>query len=394
MPRKKNPKPNISANAKQRSWFERNPKKTLIGFLFAVFLLLDLVAGLLFIPADYHSFRRSHPVYHHGFYPHMNTSTKWGDRVYPLVTNSLGFIDSAPREVPLRSDEKRILLLGDSFTEGVGVGYEETFAGRLQALLRNQHIEFLNAGAVSYSPKLYYLKTQYLIEQQGLKFDELIVLIDISDIQDEMLYQSFKPGEENFVADLSEKVRKKLSRASYLYFSLSGMFKQAPPQHNVSGEDKDKQWADIHVWKAQLNPKLMENIGYYKTRGMWTIDASVFRKWGERGLELATENMSRLVALCNSNHIKLTLVVYPWPEQIFSHDLNSIQVSHWETFAADHQAGFLNLFPLFITGEEPRAVYDKFFIPGDEHWNAAGHALVADALYRYIEKTGNGLVPG
>ncbi|NQV76750.1 MAG: imidazole glycerol phosphate synthase subunit HisH, partial [Lutibacter sp.] len=42
----------------------------------------------------------------------------------------------------------------------------------------------------------YYYKTKYLIEEVGLDIDDLIVCIDISDIQNELVYQDFEPSEK------------------------------------------------------------------------------------------------------------------------------------------------------------------------------------------------------
>jgi hypothetical protein len=43
-----------------------------------------------------------------------------------VFTDSLGFKDASRRAVP---DRRRILFIGDSFTEGVGLPYEQTFVG-------------------------------------------------------------------------------------------------------------------------------------------------------------------------------------------------------------------------------------------------------------------------
>ena len=82
----------------------------------------------------------------------------------------------------------RLLLLGDSFVEGMGFSYGDTFAGRLAHELKAEGIEVLNGGTRSHSPKLYYLKLRYLTEVRGFKFDEVYVFVDISDIQDEIVY--------------------------------------------------------------------------------------------------------------------------------------------------------------------------------------------------------------
>jgi len=47
-------------------------------------------------------------------------------------------------EVPLRSDRKRVLFMGDSFTEALGVAYEESFVGRFAAAF--PQLDVLNGG--------------------------------------------------------------------------------------------------------------------------------------------------------------------------------------------------------------------------------------------------------
>jgi hypothetical protein len=85
--------------------------------------------------------------------------------------------------------------MGDSFVEGIGLDYDETFIGILDTMLKGsgREIETLNGGVLSYSPKLYYLKVEGLVDS-GLKVDHVIVFIDISDVQDEIVHERFRPG--------------------------------------------------------------------------------------------------------------------------------------------------------------------------------------------------------
>ena len=65
---------------------------------------------------------------------------------------------SARKKLP---GTRRILMLGDSFTEGDGVEYGETFSARLQAMLDStvlpERWEVINAGVGSYAPLVEYL---------------------------------------------------------------------------------------------------------------------------------------------------------------------------------------------------------------------------------------------
>ena len=176
--------------------FVRNPKKTLVFFLLSVFCTLDFVAGVIKAHKEM-KIGVQDPRYHHDLRKMSTFPSKWGGVTYVTTTNSLGFKDRAKRRVSLSAaaGKKRILLMGDSFTEGVGYPYEKTFAGLLEERLGTGY-EILNAAVQSYSPMLYYRKVRYLLEKVGLEFDELYVFIDISDAQDEVIYgMDFIPSE-------------------------------------------------------------------------------------------------------------------------------------------------------------------------------------------------------
>ena len=153
---------------KSKRWFDRNPKITFISFLIITIFFLDFISAIIFIPFDYNSFRCPDPYFHHGLLPNQSTKNKWGDNVFEMYTNSLGFKDKQCREISPAPDKnkKRILFIGDSFTEGVGMPWEDSFPGILQDKFPS--VEILNAAVVSYSPKFYSVKIKYLIEQTHL----------------------------------------------------------------------------------------------------------------------------------------------------------------------------------------------------------------------------------
>ncbi len=157
-------KPKAKKPEQIKNVFERNPRKTLVFTVAFFILILDGFAGAIFNPTKDRSFRCSNPYYHHDFLPNQNVETTWGTRRYRIFTNSLGFRDGTVRDVSLASKQKRILLMGDSYIEGMGMPYQDSVAGILGESLKADGIEVLNAAALSYSPKLYFLKTRYLIE--------------------------------------------------------------------------------------------------------------------------------------------------------------------------------------------------------------------------------------
>ena len=72
----------------------------------------------------------------------------------------------------------------------MGLPYERTFVGRFASAFPD--IDVLNAGVSSYAPSVYFMKIKSLLDA-GLQFDEVVVYVDISDVQDEAIYYRYGP---------------------------------------------------------------------------------------------------------------------------------------------------------------------------------------------------------
>jgi len=375
----------VTSDARERGWLRRHPRKTALALALVLLVAADQVLGRALIRPSPGSFRCSHPYYHHGFRPNIETTARWGEREYPMCTNSLGFRDRAPREVALEPAGRRILLMGDSFVEGIGVTWDESFAGLLAADL-GARAEVLNGAAVSYAPMIYRLKVEYLLREVGLRFDELLVFVDISDIQDEVNYKSFTPHLPGLGARLGARLEGFLATSSLVYDLVSRVRRQA--RGGVDNALDVDELAENEIYFRDLEayqqgkPREEVELGRWE----WTIAEPLMEAWGREGLELARADMHALVALCRERGIDVRVSVYPSPVQILMKDRDSIQVRYWRDFCAAEGIGFIDLFPLFLSGEtgRPRAVYNQYFIPGDMHWNAEGHRLVADELMRHL----------
>ena len=109
----------------------------------------------------------------------------------------------------------------------------------------------------------------------------------------------------------------------------------------------------------------------------WTFLDEEYQEYGIEGLQVAEKVMTKLSDFLAKRKIGLTVVVYPWPDQIVKRDLDSRQVLFWRDWAERNNAGFLNLFPAFIDQRPAEEVYRKYFIPYDNHFNEQGHEMVA-----------------
>src|SRR5262245_5944208 len=269
--------------------------------------------------------RIANPVYDHGFAADFAGHDVWGEVRYPLITNSLGFKDASPREVPLKSTSRRILLIGDSFAVGIGMPYEDSFAGLLQRAgqQRADKVEFLNAGVASYSPSVYYKKIKYLLDA-GLQLDEVVLFSDPSDVTDEATnyfcidddpkYHAFCTASEGSMQKATA-----LRKSDFLLdrFVVTNRLRIA-----------------IKRWSQALRGNRKRALSTDRGRIGWSIpgfdvSGETLPLGAEGGIVRSLQNMGRLADLLAARNIPLTIVVYPWAQQIAQGDRNSRQVSLW-----------------------------------------------------------------
>lgn len=305
-------------------------------------------------------YRIRSPMYHHDLAKNIHLEATWGPISYPYRTNSLGFRDAISREISKKSLSKRILFIGDSFTEGVGVRYEKTFVGILSDYYRKFNIEILNAGVTSYSPSIYYKKIEYLINDLDFHFDCLVVFLDISDIYDEAISYRVKDG---VVVD-----------ANLGLWEWKGILKNNSHLIRLADLIKDRTFE-----------RREEELALNDFRSMWTIDEARFKSYGLEGLDRAGKYMDKLHRILKKHEIGLIIGIYPWPDQIINNDLNSRQVFFWKNWARERSILLINLFPIFIDNKNSEETIRRYFIPSDLHWNEHGHRLVAQEILERLK---------
>jgi len=325
-----------------------------------------------------HRYRIQSLVYHHDLKPNQATIGAWGGAQYAVHTNSLGFKDQLVRNVALVSPRHRILFLGDSFTEGLGLEYSSTFVGMIGEALSGKNREVLNAGVSSSSPIIYWRKTKYLLETVGLRFDEAVVFIDISDAQDEATAYDL----DSYGNVIDRTVAPVIHQPLTFGFRLRSMVKE----ETVVSATLLKAIQNIRNREEVANDEEHMKYATGRDRALWTTEPRLWEQYGRFGVERERFYMDKLATLLSARHIPLTVAVYPWPDQIIQNDLDSKQVHIWQDWSREHGAKFINYFPDFISNgasmEGRKHVIEKFFIPHDVHWNREGHQLIAN---RFLE---------
>ena len=317
------------------------------------------------------------PVYNHGLKPNFSGQMRWGSNRYDIFTNSLGFRDASVREVPNQPTMRRVVVIGDSFTEGLGAPFEDTFVGKLYFAGQSaaEKTEFLNAGVVSYSPTVYYTKIKYFLER-GLKLDEVIVASDISDVQDE--------ATTYFCLDEIPEYRARCTEnRSALGPVVRAGFWDFDPRDSFAVSDAVVNTIKHYLyWYTGVTTRRLRHNG----RGGWTIpgfNVGNYLPLGvEGGIERSVRHMQALADLLAKRGIPLTIVVYPWPVQLYLNDRDSRQVKIWRDFCVKNCKQFIDTFPAFFAYKDahPSDWYGDLYIRGDEHFSKTGNQLAFEEI--------------
>ena len=359
-----------------------------VVFAIAVFFILDglYTAWVTRKPASHSACRVRDPIRHHAFEPNCATVSQWGADSYDFFTNNLGFRDERIRDVPTADARPRILLLGDSFTEAP-LAWKDSYVGRVAAHF--SQFDFLNGGIGSYSPSNY-LNTARMVLDKGIEFDEVIVFIDISDVQDEAAYYADRDASGAVIVDDKHTT---WSTSSYMkwrsriskHFLLTNYIFEHVEQYLVG-----RGFYHLDSWFGDT---------FDMERSAWTyrpVDEKD-RYWlgyaplgVEGGIAKEEAKMTLLWQELAKRNIPISVVVDPWPAQIVHDTADSRQVRMWREWCDGKCLRFISVFPAFFAAKEqcPPSMrgcwYRNLFVFGDTHYNAGGNALVADAVIKSL----------
>jgi hypothetical protein len=390
----------------------------IFGVTAFLFVVLDFFFGAKILSSIRKSeaFRIQHSTYHHTLKPNYDGMGRWGDWTYKICTNLHGFKDqcNAPANASKSFD---VAFMGDSFTEGIGLPFEQTFVG----LVAQQYpdLRIANLGVVSYSPAIYLAKLKNLYTN-GYRFKHVIVFIDIGDVFDEA--NAYDLHNDAVVVDKGEpyplsglrylrrvaaknlpltgevwvQVRKLqpkpsttpasqsliVSTASAPVTAIAPLKSDQPAQGASPEAPQPTQAPDAPFIKNIYEGIYLKN--YPKSEWTYNVQST---QYGDDGVLATLEKMKREMqavhALTKGYGSTLSVGVYPWPGQILHDKEESLQVQTWRDFCETRCIHFYNVFPSFFNlvnqyGKD--SVVQRYYFAGDAHFNALGNKVVADSI--------------
>jgi len=343
-------------------------------------------AGLRIVPAVRafrHQMREAelrmpHARLHHALRPSVRGTATWGGIRVEYATNSLGFRDRNVRDVAkTTTSDDRVLLLGDSFTEGVGIPFDKTFAGLLPDALRahGDDVEVLNGGNAGYFPRLYRRRLDDFLAA-GFATDVVVVLLDVTDVHDAAV--RYRDWDCFSGAEVASMESERASRAwKGIWNEEMGSLYQALYPRLVR---RLRDWrtppaGDPWAWLAD------------RETCAWTEARFRDRDWVAQGVRLCQTELAEIQEQCARSGAAMLLVIFPEPTQLASARSSNVHRESFAEFADSRDLTFVDLYPVFGALTDWRT----HFIRGDNHWNEAGHQLVAQTLCEALAPVVSGI---
>tara|TARA_Y100001960_G_C14760661_1_gene873907 strand:+ start:92 stop:1225 length:1134 start_codon:yes stop_codon:yes gene_type:complete len=364
------------------------------------FIIFYLIADILFmklLPTNIKNKiydKKSHKIksyyYHHDLRPNSFWTEKWGPHSYKIYTNNYGFKDKKIRKVQFK--ENNILFIGDSFTEGVGVNYENTFVGIIdkKISLKNKNYEILNAGLISYSPIVILSKLNHILNIRKLPINKVFVILSNGDFHDDIF--RYNNINDDFVVSHDDFYNSKILvnlnnfiKSNTIFYQL---FKKIFPLSNLISDFEKKQIES----KTQYSKEQILQILNSKPDHQHVLSNDAFLSWGQEGLKKSTLYMQKIYDLLDEKNIDLTLIVIEEAIFVLNELDSSFYENHWKNFSEKNKIDFIFLKNYHRNYTDKFIAYKDLFFIGDNHFNEKGNKLIADEILRksnFIKKTLN-----
>ncbi len=333
-------------------------------------------------------YSEDHPILHHHFIPHAEGRYKTIEFDTDYKINSLGLRDKE-YAIPKPRNTFRILMLGDSFTEGDGVMSDETFSKILEEKLHHisspVDFEVINAGVGSYSTLLEYL----YLKDFGLRLAPDLVMLhfDLSDVHDDINYTSVARFDEKGnpvavvptgtehgllkgpMASVKDWFKDNFRLYNFIRIRITPYLDRKKREGNFAGDirhdkygmlrenyvDADSNWALTHKYLLLIRDMLREKgVDFWLTTYPYGLQVHP-KEW----------SMGRGYWGFRSD-----TVYSSWPQE---------KLGQW---AASQHIRFIDFTPDFK--ELSKTVF-PLYLDNNGHWVVAGHQLVANILFRDLQ---------
>ena len=245
------------------------------------------------------------------------------------------------------SDEKNFdyLLIGNIFTEGVNLNYEQTFAG----IIENNHenLSFANLGNRSLDIKGIEKKITDIINTNYVNFNEVIIFIGPK------LFQ---------IDDEVKKIEKPVSVISIKKFIMNNFYFLNNFYHWLLYKtNKTRIWAysknNHYAKKININEKLINTL-------------------------------NNIHGKLKNNNKNISIVLYPYPYHFLYKNYDTQFIQSIKNFCDSKCNSFINTYDIFhskMKNKNSWQFIEEIYLPYSVHFSKNGNKIIADSLARFLK---------
>jgi len=374
---------------------------------FTYFIIIILVFDIIFfyfLPKDLKSklyYNRAHRIksfyYHHDLRPMASFYDNWGYEKYQIFTNNLGFKDKSNRIVEFK--KKNILFIGDSFTEGVGVEYKDTYVGLIEKYLKNNNndVEVLNAGVQSYSTSIYLSKIYHLLERKKLPITDIFVMISGGDIFDDH-FKYLDLGDDYVLNHVDQKNKYLIKfinfcKSNTLTYQL--ITRITPPKviperiKSIFNKKKiEENYAENEKKLFLISNNEIDQMDFLNHKDYaYLYSSKEFDEWGKEAIDNTLRNLKKIKEISVEKNINLNffylyepvLLIKKPNEKQFSYLINSLKQLENKSV----KVNFIN--KMYDQYDDAYEAYKNLFFINDIHWNKRGNLQAAKEILSKIK---------
>ena len=309
-----------------------------------------------------------HKKFHHTFKENVDMKSVGFGEINRFCTNGYGFKSNCNFK---KGNFFNFGFLGDSFTEGIGLNHRDTFVGIFENI---SGLDVANMGASSYSPKVHLAKINYFLKK-NLKFEHVILFLDISDYYDEAYYQ-FDSDKYSVIHNKRDQRRIWLRENFPLTNFYMYVLKKTGEKPEIKGKESDQIifdksakrktfWLNKNIETAKINGKSIKKIH-----------------------EETKYYVEQIYNILKERNIKFSLAIYPWPQNLYNTQNNSFYRNEWKNFCISKCEYFFDFFKEFekkLKNDTFENIYKKYYFWGDVHFNKSGNQLIGKKLIKDLK---------
>jgi len=376
----------------------------------SLFLIMDLSLTQLFLFKFYYKKlekdyalvlenRVPNKDYKYTFKKKSSFKSNYMGHDYIVKTNNLGFRDYEIRD--LSKNNYYTIVIGDSYVEGVALEYEDTLVAQLNKKIKNSNIknyEFLNAGVASYSPYIYKRKIISIIKENSwLKIDRVILLLDKSDVIDEIQYfdpiqrpeyfttekakYNFKYNED-FFDDLKKGY---LWRFLYKQTTTGSLLKKVEKiidlkRRNLRDRYKLSKKLDISFF--EISPKQVKSFRSINTRSYVEnyFQGNLWETKSKQSIDFSIKNIVKIKNYLDNKNIELLVVLFPWPFEIANKVPRENYTNYIIPELVKKEIKYISAYKYFLKGDIYSNISDNY-IYNDMHFNRQGNEILSKIIW-------------